>query len=171
MTRFWTDTVPSLIDHSWTNIPDIIHCKNVLRPVADHNVIETVIKLKNKPRSKCEIIKRKWKGFDMAGYQEEVKNLDWDSIYEISDANLAYNYLEEKLLNVLDKFAPIVKVQPAGRNKSWITSNTLQHIKTRDQLKKTAHETNYDEEWAAFRSERNKVTGMVKKDKQQHFEK
>ena len=41
-TRFWKDTTQSLLDQVWTNNSNIIiHCKNLTRPVADHNIVET----------------------------------------------------------------------------------------------------------------------------------
>ena len=157
-TRFWPNTLPSLIDQTWTNCPDkVVHCKNLNRPVADHNMIFTQIRLKGKIRSKHEIITRNWKQFQPEKFQKLIQDIDWDPIYSLDDPNIAYSFLEERMKSDLDATAPIKKVQPIGRNKTWIRSDTLEMIKDRDFLRNIAIETNNQEDWKLFRTERNKV--------------
>ena len=45
-TRFWRNAHPTLIYHVWFN-----HCINYLRPVADHNLVETSVNLRYNPRT------------------------------------------------------------------------------------------------------------------------
>ena len=91
---------------------------------SDHNMIETIVNLRSDPRQNTEIRKRKWKQLDITEFQRRITNENWDNIYQIKDANLAYNYLEERIRKHLDKLIPIVKIQPKGRNKSWISKET-----------------------------------------------
>ena len=151
-TRFWHNTVPSLLDQSWTNNPEsIISCKNLNRPVADHNLILTSVRLKGKINKKNEILKRNWKKFDQDKFKKDIEDIDWKEIYKLEDPNLAYSFLEEKLQTTLDLAAPIMKLQPTGRQKNWLSNETRDMIKDRDFLKEIAVETNDDEDWRIFR--------------------
>ena len=169
-TRFWQDVKPSLIDHSWTNNPGmVIHCKNSSRPVADHNLVETLVRLKGCPKTNLEIKKRNTKNLDIKKLQEKIKNYNWEEIYKETDVNLAYNFLEEKLREALDETAPIIKIQPGGNRKCWVTDKTKEHIESRNELKNIAVTSNKSEDWNHFRKERNKVTEMIRKDKKKHL--
>ena len=41
-----------------------------------------------------------------------MKWINWGDLYTLGDANLAQDFLESSLSNVLREVAPIVKVQP-----------------------------------------------------------
>ena len=170
-TRYWKDTRPSCIDHAWSNNPAmVLHCKNVSRPVADHNLVEVLVRLKGSPRTNIEVVKRNLNKMDVKGFQTKIENYNWNEIYEIMDANLAYNFLEEKMCESLTEFVPIVKIQPGGRRKSWVSNQSKELIKTRDQLKNIACTTNLEDDWRKFRTCRNNVTNCIRKDKKLHFE-
>ena len=97
-TRFWKNTHPSLIDQVWSNSPDkIIHCKNIARPVANHNIVEMLVRMKGNPRTNMEILKRRWRYFNQEVFKNRIKDIDWKDIYQIKNADLAYNFLEEKM--------------------------------------------------------------------------
>ena len=58
-TRFWRDVCPSLLDQVWSNCPERVQfCKNLSRPIADHNIIETQVNLKSCPRTNLETEKK-----------------------------------------------------------------------------------------------------------------
>ena len=169
-THFWPNRRSSLVDHSWTNSPDtIVSCRNILRPVADHNMIETVLKLKGRIKTKMEIRKRKWSQLDHQRFKDSIAEVNWNKIYEIDDANLAYNYLEENIRKCLDQQIPIVKIQPAGTGKCWMKKETKDMITTRNELKAEAHKSNDPSTWKKFRQIRNKIVDKIRKDKKEYL--
>ena len=169
-TRFWIDTTPSLLDHFWMNNPaGIISCKNHLRPVADHNLMETSLRMKGSMINIQESLKRKWKNLDLDKFKQRIQNQDWENIYEIQDPNIAYDFLETRMKSALDEQIPIVKVQPSGRRASWVTSRTKEIIKIRDAAKIKARQSNSEDDWKLYRTNRNKVTEMIKQDKKNYF--
>ena len=169
-TRFGPNSMPSLIDLAWVNNPaSVVHCKNLSRPVADHNIIFTMMRLKGKIRNKNEIVSRDWKHFNQDGFKKRIEGMKWNEIYGLDDPNLAFSFLEEKMQVALDEFAPIKRIQPARRNKNWIQNETLELIKDRDLLKDIAVETNNENDWKLYRSTRNRVTLKIKKDKMNYF--
>ena len=151
-TRFWVNSRPSLIDHAWTNDTEAVtSCRNIFRPVADHNAVETIIKLKGKNKSKTEILKRKWTKLDIETFKLELNLVNWDQIYEIENVDLAYNFMEENLRRILDNQIPVTKIQPNGAGKTWIKDATKELIKQRDNLKLLAHNTNNQQDWYNYR--------------------
>ena len=169
--RCWRRTRPSLTDQSWSNNTDmIVQCNNISRPVMDHNLIQTIIKLKYSPRSNCEIIKRSFKYFDKTGFQNRVKEIDWQKINSINYVNLAYNFLEENLNAALSEHAPIIKVEPGRNRKSWVTDNSRKLIMERDKLKQTACAMDNEDDWSAYRKYRNLVNTKIRKDRKLFLE-
>ena len=169
-TRFWKDTSPSLIDQVWcNNVQNIVHCKNMVRAVADHNIVETVVRLKGRIEIKLESRQRKWKELDVKKFKTHLEAKNWDEIIEMKDPDLAYNAIEENLKEALEKFIPIKKVQRKKDQKSWITTETRKMMEDRDRARAKAAESNEDDDWKSYRKMRNKVVEKVRKDKKEHF--
>ena len=170
-TRFWRDTIPSLIDMVWMNCPTkMIHCKNIPRPVADHNLVEVLLRLKGNPKVKMEALRRKWKKLDVDLFRNEIEEIDWEKIYSIKDADLAYNFLEENMRRALDQQIPVARIQPCGRKRNWISENTKNCMILRDAARSNANATNEANDWSEFRKWRNKVTELVRKDRKKYFQ-
>ena len=171
-TRFWRDTAPSTIDLVWTNSPQkLIHCKNLDRPVADHNLVEVVWRLKGCPKVKMESLSRKWKSLNVNEFRREIEEIKWEDIQEFDNVDIAYDFLESKLRNILDRLIPIKKTQPNKKIKAWITEKTKDTMKLRDIARRNATTTNGEQEWSDFRKLRNLTTELVRKDRKNYQKK
>ena len=171
-TRFWVNTVPSLLDQVWTNNPvKIIFCKNHSRPVADHNMVETSVRLKGNIRNNQESRKRKWKTLDLEQFKEKIRQIEWEKILEIEDPNIANNFFEENMRKVLDELIPVNKIQPTKKKSNWVSRETKELIEKRNNARNTATQTNTEEDWTLYRKTRNKVTEKLRKDKSDYFNK
>ena len=169
-TRFMRNTTPSLVDHVWLNNPiRMIHCKNKSRPVADHNMVETLLKLKGKINNSQETMRRKWKLLNLEKFKNRIEAMNWDSIYNTTDPDIAYNILETNMKSALDEQIPVRRVQPKNKMKSWVTSETAEMIKERNTQRTTAVNTDSVEDWNKFRKTRNKVTELLRQDKKKYF--
>ena len=169
-TRFWPNTVPSLVDQVWSNSPQIIlKCRNVERAVADHNVVETTVRIKGKVNTPKESLQRNWKSLDVDKFRKEIEDIDWNKIYSLDEINIAYYFLEENLLRVLDSMIPIRKVKHKNKRKGWVSNETKQTMKLRDETRSKAAETNSAEDWSNYRKLRNLCSKKVKTDKNTHF--
>ena len=57
--RFWPNQVSSLIDHCWTNSPEILlNVKNISRAGSDHNVISMRIRIRGDGNQSHEMLIR-----------------------------------------------------------------------------------------------------------------
>ena len=122
-TRFWKDKTPSLLDHIWTNNPNkIIEHSNTTRAVGDHNLISCTIRTKGNPRVNSETMRRKWETADIEKIKNEIGNKNWGKIYEIESPDLAYNYLEENIREVLDRNIPVKKIPNQTNKQNCVNS-------------------------------------------------
>ena len=151
------------------NVQNIVHCKNMVRAVADHNLVETVVRLKGRIEIKLESRQRRWKELDVKKFKTHLEAKNWDAIIEMKDPDLAYNAIEENLKGALEKFIPIKKVQRKKDQKSWITTETRTMMEDRDRARAKAAESNEDDDWKSYRKMRNKVVEKVRKYKKEHF--
>ena len=97
-TRFWKNTRPSLLDQVWANKLDIInYCKNISDPVANHNLVDFSVNLRSCPNVKSEILKIIWISLNFEDFCQGVNNVNWNQIYDYSDVNITYYFLENNM--------------------------------------------------------------------------
>ena len=85
----------SLIDHCWNYCP-AISSKNVNLAVSDHNLLEIKIRISGSDYRPKEYIYRDKSKLDITKYQQLVDKIDWTSLYEATDINIANSIFEEK---------------------------------------------------------------------------
>ena len=64
--------------------------------------------------------------------------MSWWDLYQTTDANLALHMLTSKLTNILDKMAPIKKIQVRTRFAPWLSEDTKCEMKRRNNLQEKA---------------------------------
>ena len=99
----------------------------------------------------------------MKEYIDRKKNIDWVPMYRLSDINLAYSYFEEEVLKILDSMAPMKIITPRRNPNSWVSNETKNMMKIRDQTKELAAVSNQVEAWERYRTLRNVCNYKVKK--------
>ena len=166
VTRVRQDQPPSLLDHYWTNNPDkVSKVQTFFQGGSDHKLIFTVRhtkKIISKPRI---IKKRSFKNFDSKDFIEEVRKLQWFDIYMTENLDEAVELLTEKLTKILDKMAPIKTIQTRANYAPWISGETKQKIKERNDAQKKATETNLNDDWVNYKKIRNSVNNILKTEK------
>ena len=96
ITRTWPGKEDSIVDHFWTNDPDrVISLKNHVRAQSDHNMIATIIRMKDRIIRKQEIRSRCWKKMDINRVKDKAKNLIWTDLLLSSDINIINDILVE----------------------------------------------------------------------------
>ena len=172
ITRTWPGQVDSLIDHFWTNDPQkIISISNSVRAAGDHNVITAVIRMKGSATSKLDTRKRSYKIFDPYIYRQRLESENWSDIYDIEDVDLANNFIESRVANILDSICPYKTIQYRTDCKSWLTDDTKNQMKTRDLIRERARISGDPDLWSQYKSLRNKVNKLVNSDRKTYYDK
>ena len=171
VTRSWPGQLDSLIDHFWTNdVQKILEVKNTVRSVADHNVITATIRMKGSESKRLDSSRRSFKNFDPTVFRQILGEENWNEIYEITDVDLANDFLESRVVAALDTLCPYRTIQHRRETKPWLTTETKDLMIARDQKRELARTNNDQESWKDYRACRNKVNREVDKDRHKHYD-
>ena len=77
--------------------------------------------------------------------------------------NKAWQNLREILHYYVNKHAPLVSKKVKGRLSPWITNDVKSEMNLRDRLLRKARRTNLEADWSSYKRQRNRVTSLVKK--------
>ena len=171
VTRSWPGQTDSLIDHFWTNDPSkIINVTNTVRAVGDHNVISANIRLKGSDSRRLDSRKRSFKNFDPTVFRQKLAAQNWNDIYSISDVDLANDFLESRVVSILDELCPYKTIQHRKECKTWLSDLTKEKMIVRDNTRECARATKDPELWTEYRAQRNEVNRLVNKDRAKHYD-
>ena len=170
ITRSWPGQSDSTIDHFWTNASDrIISCTNEVKAAGDHNYIAATIRIKGQDDRRLETKSRSYKHFDPISFNALLSQYEWEEIYEIDNADLASDFVESKIVTVLDSMCPLKAKQHRCNVKPWVTEETKNLMSERDNARETARISNLPENWRHYRELRNTVNKQLDKDKNKYF--
>ena len=172
ITRSWPDQRDSLVDHIWTNIPEnIISHRNELRTGSDHNMISTLVRTKDKLTADHEVLCRSWKNFDIQRAKLKLSEVDWSSLYECENVDIACHKVESELSMVLNREAPMRKRQTLRKFRNWVDESLKEKMRNRDRLREVARLTGDRNDWNSYRRARNQVTKDTRNTKKDFFKK
>ena len=171
VTRSWPGQVDSLIDHYWTNDPQkILKVSNVVRAVGDHNVISACVRMKGSDSRQLDTCKRSYKNFDPIIYRQQLEAENWSEIYDISDVDLANDFLEKRIVDILDVMCPYKTIQYRTECKTWLKDTTKVKMKTRDEARERARLSDDPDDWKIYRTLWNEVNRQVNHDRKVHYD-
>ena len=102
--------------------------------------------------------KRIFKNFSKEEFMADIKRIKWwPGVYSCANASVAADNLNQELSKVLDKWAPIRKVQIRQNYRPWISKETKDLINQRNLAQELASRSNKAEDWQKFKDLRNKV--------------
>ena len=170
ITRSWPGKEDSIVDHFWTNDPDrVISLKNHVRAQSDHNMIATIIRMKDRIIRKQEIRSRSWKKMDIDRVKIKAKNLIWTDLLLSSDVNIINDILVRNILSILNVEAPMRTVQVRKKFKNWVTNDLKIKLKERDDTRERARLSGDGSEWELYKRQRNDCTRETKRTKNEFF--
>ena len=170
-TRSWPGQPDSLIDQCWTNCPRrIVYTRNLVRSFSDHHLIVVSVAMKEKMQAAHETKARDRTNWDPALYNSEIGKIDWEEMYESTDMNVINDFFETKVLEVLNKMAPMKTFQSRRKNKSWVSQNVKDLMADRNNLWETAKLSGRPEDWSIYKKRRNEVCKELRKDKNKFYE-
>ena len=120
---------------------------------------------------RLEIRKRSYKHFDPVEYRTRLAQEDWEQIYTLNDTDLVNDYLETRLVKIMDELCPYKAIQHRKQHKPWITQNTKALMMERDRIREMARVTGEQDIWNQYRKIRNSVNANIDKDRKSHYKK
>ena len=104
-------------------------------------------------------------------FRAGIAEIDWTDYYNLTDVNLINDMFCSKVLEVLEKEAPLKVFQPRKGHKVWLTEETKVLMADRDKARDIAVDTQEADKWQEYRDKRNRCTKMTEKDRKNHFRK
>ena len=166
-----TNTTQSLIDLCVTNTHDKIRASGVLSiGISDHSLVYLIRKSSyDKLIVNTFVQKRNYKNFNEAAYLSDLRNLNWDEFCSLNSPDRMWDNWLTLLISVIDKHAPIKKKRLGKRKYPWITSDVIQKMRLRDNLKKRFDLTRDDNVWQQYRMARNDCNNSIRRAKRHYF--
>ena len=153
------------LDHLWTNTPGKMSQIYTQYNGSDHKVIMGVRFTKMIKNSTRYVKKRSYKNFDEVKFMEKIRHTSWWDIYLTTDVNEAVQLFTNKVNCILDEMAPVKTFQTTSKYCPWLSEETREIIKKRNQAQKELSESKTDERFKNFKELRNKATKNLKNDK------
>ena len=119
------------------------------------------------------VSERDWSNFDRENFVLDYFNIDWPNILKLDKKMLATNIFLDTINSVLNKYAPLKKVNKykiGFKNKPWITSGIQKSIYIKSKLLKKFINKNDPQSKAIFHEQyktyRNLLFTLMKQSKQ-----
>ena len=165
-TRVQQGQVKSGLDHYYTNKPDRVSCVQThFHGSSDHKLIFAIRNSKAKISNPRIILKRNFKNFNPELFLSEVRGLSWWDVYSCQHVEPAVQLFTNKLNNILNRMAPLKKYQVRTKYAPWMSSSTKEKIKLRNDAQKKASETGNVDDWKEYKTQRNSVNSILRKEK------
>ena len=165
-TRSWPNQEDSGLDHVYTNKPDKLSpVLTINQGGSDHKLLFVTRFSKSLQRNVRYIRKRIFKNFDQNQFKEEVKELKWWDVYSCECVNTAVGLLSSKLTAILDRLAPMKKIQIRACYAPWLSEESKLLMKQRDDAQKQAARTKSSDDWRTYKGLRNSVNNRLKTEK------
>lgn len=165
-----TNTSATKIDLLITNHDNVSFKVNHVPRITDHAYVTISLQVSDIKLDNTKRLLRCFKNYDERTFQKKLLNTEWNS--NIIDSNTLANNLINNMLSCLDEVCPVkeIIVPTKYADKRWISEEVLQAMKERDNKYEAARITNSEEDWNTYREKRNKVTSMIRKHKQNYYE-
>ena len=165
-------TSVSCIDHLYCNAKYRISPIKILTcGASDHDALSYIRYSKEPTAPPRTIRKRSYKNFNQQLYLEDVSAIDFRGVYSCLEVDEAASLLTQKLVDVLDRHAPLIVYQQRKYYTPWLSSQTLENMKKRGKFKEQAKELAKSEGqyaspeqiqlWRKYRKLRNSIHNKV----------
>ena len=163
--RFQGGDKPSALDLILSNTPNNLDQIVYLNSSSDHMIITCRLRLENeKPKPKTRRI-RSYKHYSQESFKNLARQWETSHILESNDANEIADSLNNIINNILDEIAPFKTITPRIHYAQYLTPETREMMKIRNQKKKEANNTQKEEDKKMYRQMRNQTTKEIKQDK------
>ena len=162
----------TLLDVIMTNSPASVYAHGVLEPIcSDHKPVYACLNFTHKYNS--AILRTMWdfKNADFDLFRNILSNTNWDFIDVSNDINHITDVFTEKFMKAAKIAIPNKQCYVRGKDKPWMHNEIRKQIRKRRRIHRLAKRMNTPEQWHIHRIQRNKVTSLIRKSKEQYYNK
>ena len=162
-TRHFPGQVSSGLDPYFTNRPDkLSQVQKHSCGGSDHMMITGTRSSRSFRSSPRYIRKRSYKEFDPQVFLSAVQTISWLDLYLCEDVEKAVEIFTKNITDILDIMAPMKTFQVRANYAPFLSKETRDLMKARDELHKLASETKTKEDWNSYKKIRNLINNRLK---------
>ena len=174
-----TSKTATLIDNIFVNdIETRSSGGNITTSISDHFSQFCLMDIFDKPKpNKAPRYGRSYKNFNEEIFHNEIKQKDWNKLFENKSSESCMNTFYNTIEQLLDEMAPVKRLTKKEVNllkRPWITKGILISIKNRDKIHKEylkCKETNRkDQIYKIYKRKRNLITTLLRQSKGDYYQ-
>ena len=167
-TRIRQGQQSSVLDYIFTDDENLVEQVNYKTPLgkSDHVVLDWNVTLMAKEMTSNQLKRNFWKG----NYDEissGIRIIDWKKLLEGKSVNDMWLTFREVLHDLIDLHVPL-KEEVRKKKGKWLSRATIKKMKERNKAWKTYRQYPSGRNFEAYRSIRNVVNSLVRKDEDNH---
>lgn len=162
----------NLIDFIFISDVESLIMSDVLdmQGVTDHRLTYCELDFPSvKPKPKITTF-RDYKYFCHEDFVSDLVTRPWFMLYYYNDIDSKVKFLNEQIIEVMDRHAPLRTVQVRKPPAPWLTDVIRQMMKLRDRAHVKAKKTGLPSDWDYYVSLRNYTTGAIRREKKAYVE-
>ena len=163
-TRIFYNNTSSLLDHILTNSLENISQSGIINiGISDHLLIYCTRKIKSlRSFSHKEIKCRSLKRYNEDDFKKILNSIEFPNYETFNDVNRAYDDFFEKLINAINKIAPMKVTRMKNDTPDWFDLEISEKIDLRKKLLRKFKRTKLDIDKELYTEARNKVLRVIK---------
>ena len=157
-----TDKTSSLLDIAFSNSNFIEQSGTLEHFISDHQPIFLVHKKGRDKRDSVKFSGRSYRNFDKNKFKEHLLGAGWREFGNITDPELAWDYILSKITLVLDQMCPVRTFHIKNYRPDWMTDELIEQTKDRDYFYKQAKKRGDKDTWNIARYLRNVTNSNIR---------
>lgn len=166
-----TEETATLIDLIITDIPQ--RCNKTItinnKDLSDHTLILSNFKIKTPKPVVQKLMKRSFKDIKLESFTQDLQSIGWHKILKTESVQDMVMELNDSILGVFDKHAPLKQITIKESPKPWITNIVRFMMSLRDDALTKSHVKKTDSSKLYYKSLKNMVTGAIEREKKAFF--
>ena len=111
---------------------------------------------------------RNYTNYDPGSLCNAVSSIDLSPIYAMKDANKAWIFLRDHLIELFNSHAPMTTKRVKGSHCPWLTTDVKKQMNQKDQLLRKARLSKLDNDFCIYKTAKNRCNNMVRKAKRDY---
>ena len=162
-----TDKSKSLLDLVLTNSKCVEEAGSLEHYLSDHQPIYIIHKKSRDKRESAKFCGRSYRNFSEEIFGQKLKELNWESFFEINDPGEAWDFILKCITKVLDDLCPIRNFHIKNYRPEWMTKELIEQVKDRDYFYKKAKLQGGEDAWNIAKFLRNTTNSNIRQAKRE----
>ena len=137
---------------------------------SDHQAVFITKKKEKTKNEKVSFTGRSYKKYSSKLFQELLEEIDWTSLYNIKDPNIAWNFVISKIIHCLDLLCPKKKFKINKYKEHWMNRDIMEIIIDKDLALKKAKASGKMEDFLLAKQLKKEAGKIIQKAKQNYLE-